>query len=423
MKTLRNAFWIFIISAIVGVLGIVADSWDKTVPTGSTPFPLVDDQIRTNQSALEERFAAEHQFPSNPFTSHTSGRHKFGIGNSAARDAALSSPQNGMVWFHSDFGWQLYNSGWRGTSAGIGSRATRDAVATPTTNALWFLTAEGFASYYDGTRWVTFGPKGLLHARIAYTAASQVTLSRGDAQRIRVEIDGVLLEGSSDLVWDVAVAGDREDTAACGGSASEQASTWYYLYVRNNAGVIEEEMSSTPPVMDPASGKVGYHPGTCNGATGWRAVGAVFNNSLSNIQPFDYDTRTGLWSFRSIVSAFTTSPGTGAQTTYTTAALTAKIPLTARTVRLQAEIGADDHVYWYGHESVTGTAATSPTPNKLTTRINSTNNDSYGTLQFEIAVDATPAFAWGNADEGSGGSRNLHRVDVVGWYDDLGISN
>lgn len=260
--------------------------------------------------------------------------------------------------------------------------------------------------------------RGEFQGRISYTSASQVTIGRGYNQKLRLEIDGVTVESSSDLTVDISTA-DREDTASCSGSASEQASTWYYLYIDEVSAVPVEHISSTAPVMDPASGKVGYHPGTCNGSTGWRAVGAVWNNASSNIEPFDYDGR--IWTFRSIVSAFTTSPGTGAQTTYTTASLSGKVPATARLVRLQVEIGADDHVYWYGHESVTGTASSSPTPNKVTTRVNSTNNDAYDATQFDLAIDSTPSFAWGNADEGSGGSRSLHRVDVVGWADDLGI--
>jgi hypothetical protein len=261
---------------------------------------------------------------------------------------------------------------------------------------------------------------GLLGARIIYASASTVTIGRGYAQKVRAEIDGVVTESSSDLTVDITTA-DRENTAACGGSASEQASTWYYLYLANSSGVPVEHISSTAPVMDPASGKVGYHPGTCGGTTGWRAIGAVYNNATPDIQPFDYNVNTGLWTFRILestgISSF--SPGTGVQATYTTFSISAGIPATARAVRLEAEILGDDMYYWYGHESIGGTTVVgNNTPNEAQT--NGSGTSIADNVQFEIAVDSTPTCAWGNSDSG-GGSRLAHQVIIAGWYDDLGI--
>lgn len=415
---------LFVLLFALLAFGASADTWDKTTPTGSTPFPSVDDAIRTNQSALEERYSAEHQFPSNPFTSHTSGRHKFGVGTTATRDATLTSPASGMVWYNTSLGaWQVHNgTNWLSAgSTGVGTTAARNALTSVPTNFSWLSTDEGFTSYYNGTAWITLSPKGLFHGRISYATASTVTLGRGNQAKLRVEVDGVMLESSSDITIDLASA-DREDTSGSGGSASETASTWYYLYVYNNSNAIGEKISFTPPVMDPASGKVGYHPGTGAGSTGWRCIGAVFNNASSNIQPFDFDTRSGLWQFRSLVSAFTKSPGLGQQASYATVALTGNVPATARMARLVATVQQEDSRYYYGHESLSGTVSTTPSVHRILLDLESNNNNPTGTLEFDVAVDSTPAFAWGNVMV-TVESADEHNVDVVGWFDDLGLVN
>jgi hypothetical protein len=372
---------------------------------------------------VEERLSAEHQFPSNPFTSHTSGRHKFGVGTTATRDATLTAPQSGMVWYNTSFGaWQIHNgTNWLSAGdSGVGTTAARNALTGMPTNFTWLSTDEGFTSYYNGTIWVTLAPKGLFHGRIAWATASTVTIARGNQAKLRIEIDGVLTESATDLTVDLASA-DREDTSGSGGSASETASTWYSVYVANVAGVPVEHISFTPPVMDPAIGKVGYHPGTGNGSTGWRYLGAVFNNSSSDIQPFDYDNKTGLWQFRTRVTAFTKAPGTGLQTTYALVSLSGNIPATARMARLYIGVLNDDYAYFFGHESLSGlTVSTNRSPLKLKT-LHGTSNDTSNSSIFDIPVDATPNVAWGLLDEGGGGSRTTHEWEIVGWYDDLGL--
>lgn len=266
--------------------------------------------------------------------------------------------------------------------------------------------------------------RGLFNGRIAYASASTVTIGRGYNQKLTVEIDGVLTEGSSDLTVDLASA-DREDTASCSGSASEQASTWYYLYLDEASGVAVEHISSTAPVMDPASGKVGYHPGTCAGSTGWRAVGAVFNNASSNIQPFDVNPETGLWLFRSIVSAFTKSPGIVSQASYTTISLSGNVPAIARAARLAIRLRDPEDVTWYyGHESLSGTVSTTPASCFAETSLGGGSNNPGGAAICDVAVDSTPSFAWGNVVTNLGGSSGLgavHTIDPVGYYADLGL--
>lgn len=261
---------------------------------------------------------------------------------------------------------------------------------------------------------------GLMDLRVVYASATTVTLARGYQQKIRVEIDGVVLEGSGDLTVNITDAADREDTAACGGSASEQLSTWYYIYVRNNSSVIEEEVSSTPPVMDPASGKVGYHPGTCNGLVGWRFVGAFWNGA-ADIQPFD-SLGDGWFAWRTAVVAFQKSPGTGNQTTYALVSLSANVPQTARAVRLNASVQQEDAKYYYGHESLSGlTVSSNRTANYLLVDLASSDNNPSDSGQFDIPIDGTPNVAWGVV-ETTVEAADEHTLDIVAWRDDVGIS-
>jgi microcystin-dependent protein len=71
--------------------------YDKTKPLGSEAANLLDDRTRANFVALEERLSKEHQFPDNPLGVR-SGKHKFGVGNTVARDAAFPVPYAGAFW-------------------------------------------------------------------------------------------------------------------------------------------------------------------------------------------------------------------------------------------------------------------------------------------------------------------------------------
>ena len=390
--------------------------YDKNDPAGTDTFVVSDDMIRANWAAAEERLAQEHYFPDNPFTSNRSGKHKFGVGTTAARDAAITAPASGMVWYNTSLGcWQVHNgTSWlSGGNVGVGTTAARNALASVPTNFVWVSSDEGFVSYYSGTAWVTLGPKGLFHGRISYATAATVTIGRGNAGVLRIEMDGVLYESASDITIDLSNATDRQD-------AAEANSTWYYLYLRNNAGALAGKISSRAPVMDPASGKVGYHDGGGTaGSTSWRCIGAVFNDSGGNLIPFDFNVRLGLWSYRKNVAAFAQNPGAGAQVNYLARSISGTIPATARTVRICVAIEGQEHRYYYGHESLSGTAvATNTTGNYV--RTNSSAGRVSATGQFDIPIDSTPTVCWGNVDDG-GGSRVSHTWEIVGWFDDLGL--
>lgn len=313
------------------------------------------------------------------------------------------------------------------TNATLNGSDTRIEVGTsctvptsPTAIHLWFgydARSGAFVTAGQTLEGVVVG-RGLLAGRIAWASVTQVTIGRGYNQKLTAEIDGVLAESSSDLTVDITTA-DREDTAACGGSAAEQASTWYYLYLDEASGVLVEHLSSTAPVMDPASGKVGYHPGTCSGSTGWRALGAVYNNASSDLEGFDV-IGGGWWVFRKAQTAspFTVSLSSPiALSNYTTQSLSGGLPATARAARINVMLHMDNGTAYYGHESLSGTAvASNPSPNKL--RATSSGGATSFTLPFDVGVDSTPVFAYGG---GTGTNFTAHDARIVGWRDDLGL--
>jgi hypothetical protein len=73
-------------------------AWDKDLPDGDLDAAQLDDDVRTNNDALEDALDLEHYFATGG-SQH--GRHKFGIGTTAARDA-LANISNGMIYFNTD---------------------------------------------------------------------------------------------------------------------------------------------------------------------------------------------------------------------------------------------------------------------------------------------------------------------------------
>lgn len=69
--------------------------FDKNLPDGDKGIELGDDDLRANNAALETAIGAEHYFATG---GSQTGRHKFGFGTTAQRDAI--TPQAGMIWFN-----------------------------------------------------------------------------------------------------------------------------------------------------------------------------------------------------------------------------------------------------------------------------------------------------------------------------------
>lgn len=72
-------------------------AFDKNKPDGAQDAGQLDNDVRTNNSALEDAIGIEHYFVTG---GSQTGRHKFGFGTTATRNAI--TPQEGMIWFNTD---------------------------------------------------------------------------------------------------------------------------------------------------------------------------------------------------------------------------------------------------------------------------------------------------------------------------------
>jgi microcystin-dependent protein len=95
--------------------------YDKTLPAGTKAANLLDDDTRFNFTAIEERLAKEHQFPDNSDATRQ-GKHKFGTGTTAQRNAAYPTPYAGAFW--------AWNSDIKSPEVGDGTTWQRVTPAT-----------------------------------------------------------------------------------------------------------------------------------------------------------------------------------------------------------------------------------------------------------------------------------------------------
>jgi len=72
-------------------------AWDAIKPADLQKIRLGPKDIRDNNDALEDALAREHEFPGTLGT--TAGRHAFGVGTTAERDA-ITSWQQGSLWIN-----------------------------------------------------------------------------------------------------------------------------------------------------------------------------------------------------------------------------------------------------------------------------------------------------------------------------------
>ena len=249
--------------------------------------------------------------------------------------------------------------------------------------------------------------KGLLLANFKYVSATVVRLERGLEGKLWIEIDDLLRFPAADLDFDITTDLETGQT--------EAASTPYYCYVEDNGGTLVAHISATAPVLDPTL-KVGYHPGTGNGSTTWRCVGAFFNDDSSNIVPFVTDGTWIRWK-----KGGTNSPdrvhalGTTIPTAWTSLLLP-EVPDGATAVQLEAHCTCDDTIYAFG-DSGAAVALPASVPLKPDP-FNATGfDDVLATLGGEVSgVDANwfrnfiipiadptaPAIKWGLVDQTGG---------------------
>ena len=73
-------------------------TWNKNLPDGDKKLSLGDDDLRANAAAIEAAFDLEHDFTT---AAGQTGRHHFGYGNTAARNAATGIAA-GTLWFNTE---------------------------------------------------------------------------------------------------------------------------------------------------------------------------------------------------------------------------------------------------------------------------------------------------------------------------------
>lgn len=131
----------------------MATDWNQNLPSGGIAFNQGDNDIRKNNGALQDALAREHNFPGDQGID--AGRHTFGVGGSTTRDAAITSPSDGNMWFNTDFGsgllqvyisgaWVTIGSGVTGMIAMFASDSDpAGASDPPTAGSIWLPAWDG----------------------------------------------------------------------------------------------------------------------------------------------------------------------------------------------------------------------------------------------------------------------------------------
>lgn len=255
------------------------------------------------------------------------------------------------------------------------------------------------------------GNLGLAHASFQYATAATVKLARQYASKIKIEIDGKVIEHATDLTF---AWGDLD-------TGSETASTFYYCYVEDVSGVLTPHISATAP--ETSANKVGYHPTN----TTWRYVGAFRNNASSNIDPFDALGNQVF--FRTNESERVHTLGSAiVATAWTSQAVV--LPKTASSMILNAQIAIDDLAFVYGRSDAIGTLpasgnafyADSGMEGVLMTmggESGTSGSPSNDAAQFVIPVadKDSPAFRWGIVVRAGAPANGYHQIAVRGYYD------
>ncbi len=195
-------------------------------------------------------------------------------------------------------------------------------------------------------------PQEVLSGQLFRSSASVIQLRPFSGTEVVVGIDNKILTKTGNLSWDMAA--NLED--------SESASQRLYLYVRDNAGVLDEEISSIVPDL-PSGTKPGYKTGEPT----WRCLGGTYND-------IGQDLVKGTWGPGGVFdmaehdadheAALSVTASLSWQTD--TELDNLNIPLSCTSVKIAASIGLNsgDGLICYGSDAATGTLtadASSPT--------------------------------------------------------------
>ncbi len=170
------------------------------------------------------------------------------------------------------------------------------------------------------------------------TSGATYTLKPGIGGEIIINIDGVRLVRTTDLTFDF---GDID-------TGGEVASTAYYFYIDNLAGVMDAVVSVSPPV-DLGAGKAGYHPTR----TDERCVLGVWNDAGSDF-PEASHMRDGMVIFQNHDGDHEHNLLEAADTSWRS--VTPLVPATALSVVFSdtAVMSSGDGIVVWGVEGATG---------------------------------------------------------------------
>lgn len=243
---------------------------------------------------------------------------------------------------------------------------------------------------------------------------TSVRLRPGTGDNLVVNVDGARLTRSTDLTFildDFGVGGSHLDTG------SEANSTPYYLYINNNAGVMEPVISASAP-HDIGGVKPGYHPTR----TDERCIGSFWNNVSEDIKPFYMDGNKVM--FKDHDADHEHDLTEAASTSWVNLPL--NLPLTALAVSISASAkwgAAGNGMVCWGVDGATGTLTSTnmdPTAagfeDVILYAASSSSQDANGySVQGKIPIDdrANPAVSYGV-------TRNLssdHFMIVNGYTD------
>jgi hypothetical protein len=257
-------------------------------------------------------------------------------------------------------------------------------------------------------------PHGLVTGIYEYVNTESVKLRRALSGQIRVEIDGaVLVKSDADLIFDLTMHLD---------TGSEASSTFYYCYVFNSGGSLVQKISATAPVLDAASGKVGYHPTN----TGWRYLFAFRNNVSSNIIPFHARQHEPGGKFevvlRGAAGSVTPAESATSHSTVQDGNVASSLPATAREGLIHAEAECNDirlHLFDGDRisEAITAASKGPYTPYTVDQDRDGSDFASHWAWLRARASDRHVGYARTELPGGSNYTTSTHKLTVYGWRD------
>jgi hypothetical protein len=145
----------------------------------------------------------------------------------------------------------------------------------------------------------------------------------------------------------------RATSAIAKTGLSLSASTWYHVYLYDNAGTPDVEIVTTAPATS--------YNGTARSKTGdtsRRYVGSIKTNASGGIFGFTHTANTGLVHYRDLSTTGFRIVAAGTATTDTTVSASSVVPITSQTMLTFSENNAAGGIAFIGNADAGATAVT-----------------------------------------------------------------